>query len=43
MVSPTAKSLAVLEALMGQVYLTVIVARLVGLHVSAPMEPSKPQ
>lgn len=38
--APLAKSLAVLEALVGQVYLTFVVARLVGLHVSAQTEPS---
>ena len=38
--SPSARSLAVLEAIIGQVYLTVLVARLVGLHLSQG-EPSK--
>jgi CDP-diglyceride synthetase len=33
-VSPTARSLATLEALTGQLYLTVLVARLVGLHIT---------
>jgi len=31
--SPTARTLAVLEAVMGQIYLAVLVARLVGLHI----------
>jgi hypothetical protein len=31
--SPVARSLAVLEAIVGQIYLTVLVARLVGLHI----------
>jgi voltage-gated potassium channel Kch len=31
--SPTARTLCMLEALMGQIYLTVLVARLVGLHI----------
>ena len=33
-VSPSARSLATLEALTGQLYLTVLVARLVGLHIT---------
>lgn len=33
-VAPIAQSLTVLEALLGQIYLTVLVARLVGLHLS---------
>lgn len=32
--SPPAKILAVLEAVVGQIYLTVLVARLVGLHIA---------
>jgi voltage-gated potassium channel len=31
--SPAARTMAVLEAVMGQIYLTVLVARLVGLHI----------
>jgi hypothetical protein len=31
--SPTARTMAALEAVMGQIYLTVLVARLVGLHI----------
>ena len=33
-VSPSARALATLEALTGQLYLTVLVARLVGLHIT---------
>ena len=32
-VSPPARILAILEAVVGQIYLTVLVARLVGLHI----------
>ena len=32
--SPPAKILAILEAVIGQIYLTVLVARLVGLHIA---------
>lgn len=40
-VSPPAKILAVLEAVIGQIYLTVLVARLVGLHIAhITSEPS---
>jgi hypothetical protein len=31
--SPAARTLAALEAITGQIYLTVLVARLVGLHI----------
>ena len=31
--SPTARTLATLEAMTGQIYLTVLIARLVGLHI----------
>lgn len=34
--SPEAKSLAAMESVVGQVYLTVLVARLVGLHIANP-------
>jgi len=33
-VSEAARSFAVLEAVMGQIYLVVLVARLVGMHIS---------
>ena len=33
-VAPVARSLSTLEAIVGQIYLTVLVARLVGLHIS---------
>jgi hypothetical protein len=33
-ISPTARSLAIVEATVGQIYLAVLVARLVGLHVA---------
>ncbi len=36
--STTARSFAYLEALIGQIYLTVLVARLVGLHISQSLE-----
>ena len=32
--SPAARALAMVEALLGQLYLTVLVARLVGLHIT---------
>jgi len=35
-VSDQARSLASLEAIIGQLYLTIMVARLVGLHISKP-------
>ena len=31
--SPAARTLATLEAVTGQIYLTVLIARLVGLHI----------
>jgi hypothetical protein len=31
--SPVARTLSMLEAVMGQIYLTVLIARLVGLHI----------
>ncbi len=33
-VDPVARSLSILEAIVGQIYLTVLIARLVGLHIS---------
>jgi Na+/H+-dicarboxylate symporter len=33
-ISPVTRSFSTLEAVMGQLYLTVLVARLVGLHIS---------
>lgn len=33
-VAPTARSIAVMEAMVGQIYLTILVARLVGLHIT---------
>jgi len=39
-VSPSARALATLEALTGQLYLTVLVARLVGLHITHSRRPS---
>jgi voltage-gated potassium channel Kch len=36
-ISTSARSLALLEAMMGQLYLAVLVARLVGLHISQSM------
>lgn len=38
-VSPPAKILAILEAVVGQIYLTVLVARLVGLHIAHVTSP----
>ncbi len=32
--SPAARMLATIEAVMGQIYLTVLIARLVGLHIA---------
>ena len=37
--SPPAKILAILEAVVGQIYLTVLVARLVGLHIAHVTSP----
>jgi len=39
-VSPSARALATLEALTGQLYLTVLVARLVALHITHSRRPS---
>ena len=39
-ISEQARSLASVEALCGQLYLTIMVARLVGLHISKPRESS---
>ena len=39
-IAPASRSLATLQAVVGQLYLTVIVARLVGLHVVESTEPS---
>ena len=36
--TPTAQTLAMLEAIIGQLYLTVLIARLVGLHISESMQ-----
>lgn len=38
-VSPPARILAILEAVVGQIYLTVLVARLVGLHIAHVTSP----
>jgi len=38
--APTSRSLATLQAVVGQLYLTVIVARLVGLHVAGSIANS---
>jgi hypothetical protein len=35
--SPPARSLAFMEAIIGQIYLAVLVARLVGLHIASSM------
>ena len=40
-VSPIARTLASLEAITGQLYLAVLVARLVGLHIAASIESNK--
>jgi hypothetical protein len=40
-VSPVARTLASLEAITGQLYLAVLVARLVGLHIAASIESNK--
>jgi len=37
----TARSLATMEAILGQLYLTIMVARLVGLHISKPKAPDE--
>ncbi len=39
--SPFARTFAVLEALVGQLYLTVLVARLVGLHIADSLGPTR--
>ena len=38
-ISDPARSLALLEAIIGQLYLAILVARLVGLHISKPKAP----
>jgi hypothetical protein len=40
-VSPTARALATLEASTGQLFLAVLVARLVGLHIAYPPAPDQ--
>jgi voltage-gated potassium channel len=35
--SPPARSLAFMEAIIGQIYLAVLVARLVGLHIASSL------
>jgi hypothetical protein len=35
-ISAPARSFAVLEAMMGQLYLAVLIARLVGIHIAQP-------
>ena len=40
---PEARILAVLEAILGQLYLAVLMARLVGLHLSQPVPSSGPR
>lgn len=40
-VSPIARMLVVWEAVLGQAFMTILVARLVGLHVSGAAEPSE--
>ncbi|MFO0948826.1 MAG: ion channel [Planctomycetota bacterium] len=37
-VNPNARALAILEGLLGQIYLVVLVARIVGLHISQSIE-----
>jgi hypothetical protein len=41
-VAPAAQTLATLEALIGQLYLAVLIARLVGLHIAESMSTSQP-
>jgi len=40
-VSAAARNFAVLEAVIGQIYLTVLVARLVGMHISQSMQDER--
>ena len=40
--SSAARTMAMLEAVMGQVYLAVLVARLVGLHIVHTSKPRTP-
>ena len=42
-ISPSARALATLEALTGQLYLTVLVARLVGLHITHSSKNNRPK
>ncbi len=42
-VSPSARALATLEALTGQLYLTVLVARLVALHITHSSKNNRPK
>jgi len=40
-ISPPARTLAILEAILGQIYVAVMIARLVGLHIADAAQKSK--
>lgn len=42
-ISPSARALATVEALTGQIYLTVLIARLVGLHITHSSQQDGPK
>ncbi len=42
-ISPSARALAIVEALTGQIYLAVLVARLVGLHITHSSQDNRPK
>jgi len=42
-IAPSARALATLEAITGQLYLTVLVARLVGLHITHSWKQNRPK
>jgi hypothetical protein len=42
-IAPSARALATLEAITGQLYLTVLVARLVGLHIIYSSKQNRPK
>ena len=42
-IAPSARALATLEAITGQLYLTVLVARLVGLHITHSSKQNRPK
>ena len=41
-VTPLARSVAILEAIVGQLYLTIMIARLIGIQIAGPATPRPP-